>query len=341
MRLGIQIDAPLPLAKTVGIARQALARGLAGIWLHEDRDWNALAYLSAVAAQTEDIQLGTAVANVYTRSPAVLAMGALTLHHVSGGRFILGLGSSHKRLIEGFHSMPPIERPMHRMRDYATIIRRALTGETVQYHGRAYSSDGLRLRGEGAPWRVPVYLGVRGLQMARIAGEVADGIVLHMATLEHVPRVRQAIAEGAAAAGRSPDEIEVACFIICNSHRDEARARREMMDTIAFHGSVDDYRTHMVRLGFRRETEGFEQAWSRGDAAAASDHVSEAMIETLSVAAGFDEIPRKVAAFREAGVDYPILYPFPTGLHKWSPGTTGYSEARYVQSVMDAMEAAG
>ena len=339
MRIGVQIDAPLPLAKTVAIAREALDRGFAGLWLHEDRDWNVLAYLAAVAAQTERIELGTAVANVYTRSPAVLAMGALTLHHVSGGRFILGLGSSHPRLIEGFHSMP-MEMPMNRVRDYATIIRRALAGETVQYQGRAYSSDGLRLRGEGAPWRVPVYLGVRGLQMARIAGEVADGVVLHMTTLEHVARVRQAIAEGAAAAGRDPAEIELACFIICNSHRDEARASREMMDTIAFHGSVDDYRRHMGKLGFPEETAGFEQAWGRSDPAAASEHVSDAMLETLSVAAGFDEIPRRVAAFREAGVDYPILYPFPTGLHNWSPGTIPFIEKEYVQSVLAAIEAA-
>ncbi len=339
MRLGVQIDAPLPLATTVDIARQALGHGFYGLWLHEDRDWNALAYLAAVAAQTERIQLGTAVANVYTRSPAALAMGALTLHHVSGGRFILGLGSSHKRLIEGFHSMS-MEKPMTRVRDYATIIRRALAGETVQYEGRAYSSDGLRLRGEGAPWRVPVYLGVRGLQMARIAGEVADGVVLHMTTLDHVARVRQAIAEGARDAGRDPAEIDLACFIICNSHRDEDRARREMMDTIAFHGSVDDYRAHMAKLGFHEETEGFEREWGRGDAAAASEHVSDAMIDTLSVAPGFDEIPRRVAAFREAGVDYPILYPFPTGLHNWAPGITPFTEAGYVQTVLDAIEAA-
>ena len=113
-----------------------------------------------------------------------------------------------------------------------------------------------------------------------------------------------------------------------------------MKKETAFHGSVDDYRRHMGKLGFPEETAGFEQAWGRSDPAAASEHVSDAMLETLSVAAGFDEIPRRVAAFREAGVDYPILYPFPTGLHNWSPGTIPFIEKEYVQSVLAAIEAA-
>ncbi len=330
-RLGLQIDAPLPVDRMVEVVRAANDRGLEICWFHEGQDWDAFTYLSAVAVRTEGVRLGTAVISAFTRSPGLVGLGAATLHHVSGGRFTLGIGSSHQRLIEVVHQIP-YDKPITRTREYVEIVRRLLTGESVTYRGKACGVDGLRIQAEGAPFDVPIYMGVVGTYMARIAGRIADGVILHLADKDHVGRIREAIAEGAREAGRDPSEIDVGSFIMCVPDRDEAQARSDIIDAIAFYAWLDRYRNHYEELGYREQAAGFKEAWERGDSRAAASFVTEDMLDQLPVAAGYDRTKERVEEFRAAGVDLPILYPFPP--------REGYDEDRYIQSIIDAMDGA-
>lgn len=330
-RLGLQIDAPLPVAKMLEVVRAANERGLEIVWFHEGQDWDAFTYLSAVAVQTERIKLGTAVISAFTRSPGLVGLGSATLHHVSNGRFVLGIGSSHQRLIEVVHQMP-YDKPITRTREYVEIVRKLLAGETVTYHGKACGVDGLRIQSAGAPFEVPIYMGVVGTHMARIAGQIADGVILHLASKDHVGRIRAAIAEGAREVGRDPSAIDVSSFIMCVPHRDEVMARRDIIDAVAFYGWLERYRNHYDELGFHEQAAGFKEAWDRGDSRAAAAHVTEDMLDQLPVAAGFDRTRERVDEFRSVGIDLPILYPFPP--------RENYDETLYVQSIIDAMDGA-
>ena len=308
-RLGLALAIPVsPHAELLQILEESRRRGLDSFWLTEGVNKDALVQLAALAPHSEGIKLGTAIVNIYSRSPAVLAMAAATLDDISGGRFILGLGSGHSPRIEGSHGIP-FEQPVERMRDYVIIIRKALAGQRVTHKGEAYRVQNLQIGFAAPSGRVPIYLAVLGVGMARLAGEMADGVILHLTTVEQVARVKQAIAEGAAAAGRDPSEIEVACFIMCSASPDQSYAHQEATRAIARYGAMRFYRNLLRHSGFRQEADGLRKAWSNNDPAAAAGYVSEAMLHSLSISAGPKETQDKVDAFRNAGVDLPLLFP--------------------------------
>lgn len=310
--IGFALAAPLLHTDLVKFVQGCEGAGLDSFWFTEGTRKEAFSQLGAVAVQTRSIKLGTAIVNIFSRSPTVLATTAATMDDISGGRFILGLGSGHRAALENHHGVA-FGKPIERMRDYVAIIRSAVTGEPVTHEGAAHKVRSLRL-GFPAPSKgVPIYVAVLRLKMAQLAGEVADGVILHLATLGHVSQVKEAIARGARAAGRDPSAVKVACFIMCSASSDISIARGEVTRSVAYYGSMPYYRNLFAASGFRAEAEGFERAWAAGDAQTASGRVTPRMLESLSVSAGPAETREKAEAFRKAGVDLPILYPvFPS-----------------------------
>ena len=153
-------------------------------------------------------------------------MGAGTVSALTGGRFILGIGTGglHQRAGREAHGARPVS-PLALMRDYLTVLRGLLDGERVTHDGPAVTVRGLRLDVDPPP-RTPVYLGALGPQMLRLAGERADGVALNWCTAEQVAWSRERIAEGAARAGRSPADVKVVQYIRVCVDDDEDRARR-------------------------------------------------------------------------------------------------------------------
>lgn len=324
-RLGIAVSYPLTSREFVMLAQESERRGLHSFWLTEGFGKDAFAQAAAIATQTERIVLGTAVVNMFIRTAALTAMGAASLDDISEGRFVLGVGTGHKPVTEQRHGVP-FRRPLQHIREYMTIIRRSLTGEQVDFPGEIHDLTALRLHFP-AKRTVPLYMAVLGPRIARMAGEIADGVILHMATEDHVGRVREAIAEGAAAVGRDPAEVEVACFINCRAADDEEKAKSDIADAILFYGRLHFYREEMRASGLKEEADAFEEAWAHNDAEAARASITERLWQTLPVAAGPDEISKRVDDYRRAGVDLPIMY-----------ATTDWHGS--FESVMDVLRAA-
>jgi 5,10-methylenetetrahydromethanopterin reductase len=325
-RLGIAISAPLPHSDLVRIARESESRGLDSFWLTEGLGKDAFAQLGALGSETKRIKLGTAIVSIYVRSAALTAMAAAALDDVTGGRFILGLGTGHKPATEKRHGLL-FEKPLERMRDYVTIISQAVGGELVSHNGAAYSVKDLRLQFSAPGHRVPIYMAVLGLRMARLAGAMADGVIMHLATREHVVQVKKAIAEGALAVGRDPSDVDVACMVMCRGAVDEEKGWRELTSDIAYFGAMHFYRKILHDTGFQAEADGLRQAWRRNDAEGANQQVSARLLNELPIAVGSEHIGRKIAEFQQVGVDLPILYP--------ATDLQGNS-----QTVLDALEAA-
>src|ERR1700680_4745248 len=147
MKLGLNLpyEASVAFSEAVELAQRAEALGFDSVWMPEAYGTDAISILGALAARTQHIKLGTGIVNVFSRTPALLAQTAATLDLISGGRFILGLGTSGHQVITGWHGMP-FDRPLLRMRETVAIVRQVLRRDRLLYEGQVFHLDrGLKL----------------------------------------------------------------------------------------------------------------------------------------------------------------------------------------------------
>ena len=184
MKLGIQLGYDDPNG-SVALAQEADRLGFHSAWTSEAYGADAVTVASWIAATTERIGIGTAIMQMPARSPAATAMTVATLDHLSGGRVLLGLGTSGPQVVEGWHGVP-WGKPLGRSREYVEIVRAALRRETVEHHGAHYDIpySGDDSTGLGKPLKlilkplrsdVPIYLAAIGPKNVALAVEIADG----------------------------------------------------------------------------------------------------------------------------------------------------------------------
>src|SRR2546421_828571 len=167
------------------------------------------------AAHTERIKIGSAIFQMPARSPAMTAMTAATLDEISGGRMILGIGPSGPQVAEGWHGQA-FARQLRRTREYVEILRKALARERLEYEGEIYRlplPDGqgkaLKLMIGPVQERIPIYIAAIGPKNTALTGEIADGWIPFLFAAEHATELRKPLDEGAARAGRDPDDRAV------------------------------------------------------------------------------------------------------------------------------------
>ena len=230
MRFSVRLNNDLPLAEYARLARVAEAAGFDQIWVSHDLFLrSAPVLLTTMLQATERIVVGSGVLNPYTLHPAELAMLAATLDELSGGRFLLGLAAGAANFLEWIGIRQ--KQPLARTRRAILAIRALLAGEPVIGWGReAY------LRFPARP--VPIYLGAMSPGMLRLAGELADGALPLLFPPEHFATVAPLIAEGAARAGRSLDDLDLVACVWCAVAEDRAAAEAVLRDKIAYYGSA-------------------------------------------------------------------------------------------------------
>jgi F420-dependent oxidoreductase-like protein len=247
MRIGVMAEsgfAPMAnLDPLVEQARDLEQRGFAALWLPHIFGVDAMTALAVVGRETRRIGLGTAVVPTYPRHPAAMAQQALTVQTASGGRFALGIGLSHKMVIEGMFGLS-FEQPARHMRAYLEVLAPLLRGQAAPQGGEFSFRGGLHFQ---AP-PVPLLVAALGPVMLRIAGELADGTLTWMTglrTLEGhtIPRIREA----AKAAGRPEPRIVAGLPIRLTN--DVAAAREKVGRALAMYGQVPSYRAMLDREG--------------------------------------------------------------------------------------------
>ncbi len=310
MHLGLLLELPTQ-RENVAIARRAEEAGFDSAWAPEFHNHSGALALAAAAVATERIELGTGIAWAFGRSPLLTAVTALDLDEMSGGRFLLGLGTGTRRMRTDWLGAPA-EKPATRLRETIEAMRAVWAsaaagavdyeGELVKLKVRPYARAG-QVRAS-----VPVYVAAVNEGMTRMAGAVADGVVAHpMATARYIEEVmRPAIADGAAGEGRSPADVSVADWILLAISEDRDQAREDARRQIAFHATVRTYDRILDLHGFTDVAAQIRELWKSFDLAGMTALVTDEMLDEMAVAGTPDEC-RDAIATRARSADRLLL----------------------------------
>lgn len=320
-RLGVQVGFGAAgkeredLIRRVQIAEDV---GVEAAFVAEAWGRDAFTFLTELALKTKRIKLGTAIVNVFSRTPAVLAMTFASLDELSGNRMIIGLGSSGANVIEHWHGVP-FEKPLRRIREYVDIINMIMRGERLVYHGQIFNLErGFRL-GAGGPENfgpqrehIPIYIAAITPKSIVQTGEIADGWIPIYWPLGRFAEGIAQLEEGAKKAGRSVKDIDVSPSITVSIARtpDEiARARNAARAPVAFYiGRMGTFYYEMlIRNGFEAEVAACRAAWAERDQGKAIAAISDRMLDETAIVGTLDECAEKLAQRYAAGVTMPII----------------------------------
>ena len=312
MRLGVAFSGGLTPPEVVQCVEAAERLGYESAWMTEGHGGDQFAILAACAMRTERILLGTAISSVFVRSAPTIAMAAATVDHLSSGRFILGLGSSHKVQVEPEHGLV-FAQPVQRLRESIDVVRALLRDGAVSYRGQAISIELFDFWFAPRRTAIPIYVAGVFPRMLEICGEIADGALLTWCTLDHARAAAHHVLEGARRAGRR-DAVDVATLLSCSVAADPRVARDRMRAPIATYAfRFPRYRKLMAASGFADEVEQVRATWAGGDPERAMRLVPDALIDRITVAETANECRARIEAYRQAGITLPIVMPRVTG----------------------------
>ncbi len=304
-----------------GAVQEAERLGYDSVWTAEAYGSDAATVLAFLAGRTSAIKLGSAIFQMPARSPAMTAMTAATIDQLSGGRMLLGIGSSGPQVAEGWHGQR-FARQLQRTREYVEVVRMALARERVEYHGETLElplPDGpgkpLKLMIGPVQERVPIYLAAIGPKNTALAGEVADGLIPTLFAPEHVAEVRRLLEEGAARAGRTLDRFDIAPVVNAYVSEDLDRSRDLMRPGLALYvggmGSREQnfYNRLVQRYGFEAQAHQIQELYLAGRQQEAAAAVPVELIDLVSLCGPRDLVRERLRAYRRAGVGSLLVAP--------------------------------
>lgn len=310
--LGLRLrESSLNLPAMRDFVHSAEQRGYESIWLPESVGRDALTELTALALSSARVCLGTGIVPVFTRLPTLAAATIATAATVAPGRVILGVGIGHKDHLEHGHGVQ-FAQPLQHVREFVTIVRRLLAEGEISYAGEVYTIKHFQLDSL-PPQPVPVYIAALRPQMLRLAGAVADGVLMNWAALDYIPQAIEYVRQGAVAAGRSLSDIRLASYLRTCVTENPAQVEQASREQIARYGAMVYYRQYFASIGFATEAAALASAWERGDREAAVQAVTLPMIRALTIYGSAEECQQRLQAYRDAGLQLPIVAPFPIG----------------------------
>ena len=312
-RIGIAISGGPNPADIVDLVVLAENLGYESAWVAEGHGGDQFAILAACATRTSRIRLGTSISSVFVRTAPTIAMAASTVADLSGGRFILGLGSSHKAQVEPEHGVA-YSKPLTRTRETVAIVRGLIREGRMYFQGDTIRIENFDLWYTPRHRDIPIYLSAVFQKGIALCGEVADGIILTRSTLQTAAQVRTHLAEGARVVGRDTAGIEVTTLLPASVGDTRSAALAALRPGIAFYcGFFPRYNRMMAEHGFAAEAAAIAAAWARGDREASESAVSDAMIDATSVSGTPEQCRIRIEEYRQSGIDLPILSPFARG----------------------------
>ena len=308
-RVGVGFSGGMSPQDIVECVKLAEELGYESAWVAEGHGGDQFSVLTACALATEKIKLGTSITSVFVRTAPTIAMAAASVDYFSNGRFILGMGTSHKVQVEPEHGLE-FTKPVQRLRECVDIVRGILKDSDVNYHGEIYDIDHFDLWFEPLRKEIPIYVAAVFPKMLEICGEISQGAILTWCTLDHAEVAAWHVGIGARNAGRVPGDVEVASLLPCAVSDNRESARDLMRQPIAsYAGRFPRYRKLMVDAGFPDEIEKVRVAWQAGNIQESLNLVPGALIDKIGLVGTAGEVQEKLADYRKAGITLPIVSP--------------------------------
>jgi F420-dependent oxidoreductase-like protein len=317
MKLGVHIGywgLGLSSQDQLDVVQEAERLGYDSVWAAEAYGSDAATVLAWLAGQTSRIRLGSGIFQMPGRSAAMTAMTAATIDQLSGGRMILGIGSSGPQVAEGWHGQR-FARQLQRTREYVAVVRMALARERVEFNGDTLElplPDGpgkaLKLTISPVQERIPIYLAAIGPKNTALAGEIADGWIPTLFSPEHVSELRPLLREGAARSGRSLERFDIAPTVNVFVSDDLEAARNAMRPFIALYvggmGSREQnfYNNLVCRYGFEAEAKEIQDLYLEGKREEAMAAIPDILVDTVSLCGPKDVVRERLSVYRDAGV---------------------------------------
>ncbi len=289
-------------------AQLAERQGYESLWVGEANGFEAFSFLGGILSHTQRIKVAPGIASIFTRTPAFMTMSAASLHAIAPDRTLLGLGVSTRIIVGDWHGLE-WNHPLERVTEYIQMLRQGLRGERLTHQGAYYQAKNFRLSVD-APGDVPLYLAAVNPKMLRLAGAIADGILLTWIPVSSVPKVVADIRAGAIEAGRNPEEVDIALYLRTCVTDDRDAAIGWLRRDITGYTVADVYSRVFRSFGFASEVDAMHDAWQRGDREHAMQQISDRMVEALGVIGTEDDCQDHVQRFSAAGIDLPIIMPF-------------------------------
>ena len=295
----------LGLPAALDLARTAEELGYRSFWTAEVTGPEAFATLAAVNQVAPSLDLGTGVLALQLRTPPLLAMAGATLQALSPERdVLLGVGISSPVVAQRWHGSVYGDRPLAQVREFVTLLRECLSGEKVDFKGDFYEVSGFRLGIKLGDRRPKIVIGALNPGMLRLAGEIADGVLLNYLPASHVPWSVEQVRRG----GDATIYSYVHVGVTERSHGVDL-ARRDLFS----YAVVDAYAANFERAGYGYPVKAVREAHARRDREEALAAVSDEMIDGIDVMGDAEHVRSTVQAYADGGVDVPIVFPLPWG----------------------------
>jgi len=289
--------------------RRAEALGYDSTYITHIAARDSLTVLMAYAAATDRIRLGTGVLPIYSRTPVATAQQAATVDEYSGGRMVLGIGVSHKVTVENWYQAK-LERPLQAMREYVGILRACFAGAEPP-PGEIFTTS-FRFMGYEPRADLPIYVAALSPKMLRLAGEIADGVMLWLCNPDYirdviVPEVRAERER----AGKPIESFDIVPAIPAAVTEDKEAAYKVMRSDLITYWSLPFYRAMIDRSGFGEDIDAFDAGIAAGDVERATSGISDGFLEQLTAIGSPEDVRAGVERYSQAGATSPCIGPVP------------------------------
>ena len=309
-KLGYSLGPLLSMHEILLFAKMAdQQENVDSLWVPESWGRESFSTLGAMSQITKKVRLGTSIVNIYSRTPATVAMAAITLDVLSNNRTIIGLGASTAAIVENWHGVQ-FNKPASRMNEYIDCLRLINRGEKVKYNGEFFKINNFKILHRPQRMHIPIFMAAVNKRMVSMASELADGILLYLRPFEELKRTASELKQATKGKG-----FEIACSFICAiSDKDPEKARDRAATTLAFYVAVGKYYSKfLAENGFELEVEKINAEYRKSGAEGAAKFVSDKMLSSLVICGSSEECRESLSKFLSTGITLPILQFNPVG----------------------------
>ncbi|HJT10094.1 MAG TPA: LLM class flavin-dependent oxidoreductase [Candidatus Nitrosotalea sp.] len=305
MRIGFSLGSLLSINEVLECSKILSNYNADSIWIPETWGMECSSMLSTIAQIAKKPMIGSSIMNIYSRTPSLVAMNAVTIDTLSNGRLILGLGSSSQSIVEQWHGME-FTRPLQRMQEYVEIIRQIISGKKVTYDGKFFHLRNFRLLIKPIRTEIPIYLAAINQKMVELTWGIGDGVIFYLRPMVEMQKTIMKM--------QNKRKIDVACQVITCISNDIEKAMVRAKKTISFYVSVGKtYREFLAKNGYEKETNEIFEEYGKSGLTNNYRFVSDSMVNSLALCGTPKELAKKMEKFTEIGVDLPILQFNPIG----------------------------